>query len=1069
MKYTPSINIEHSQFNPESYIITPNAQGVVGNIVDSFNAGIHSFNIIGSYGTGKSNFILALEDGLAKGSNRLTTNNGQFNGFAKIKFVKIVGDYMSFQNLLTSHLFPTSATDNLFDNLTQYFKEAEKRGEFIFFVIDEFGKLLEYAAKNNPERELYLLQQFAEFINDRKRNAILLTTLHQNFNSYARSLTDSQRNEWTKVKGRFKEIVFNEPVEQLLFLAAKRIQRAPKKELNKGFHKVCELARTTKFVSASVSDETASALYPLDLFAAQALAISIQRYGQNERTLFSFLEATGTGSFQTFQEGNHTTYSLADVYDYDIYNFYSYLSEVNADSAAWTSMRVSIERIEGLFEGKTAVNAVKIVKTIGMMNLFGNAGVRCTTEQLVLYAKNALGIDEPGAIIDLLTQYKIIRYAEYKSQYILFEGTDVNIEGELLKASGIVPRAKDFLEKLLANFNLPVEFANAAYYHKGTPRYFKYRISAYPLTETPQDEIDGFVNLVFDEGLSLERLKSDTAEVEEAILYVYFKLADKIIDHIWQLDKLAYVQNIIDSHDNVAQKEIGALIAHEQNLLNTSVLNALFDYGDDVVWVYRGQEVRITSKTDFNKRLSIICDDVYRDTPIYINEMVNKHKPSSAISLARVNFLTYLLENSSEANLGFENTKFPPEKTIYLTLLHNTGMHVQVGDDYLLDAPKEHSFQELWRACEAFMESTKEKPRKLLELMKILKSRPFKLKQGVIDLWLPTYLIIRKNDYSLYDENGVYIPVINREVLDLMQRTSAGFSVKAFNVDGVKLDLFNKYREAINLNRDDEFTAESLIETIRPFLVFYKKLNKYAKHTKRLQKTTLKFREALATGTDPEKTFFEDLPRALGFNDTDISENADVLRRYVELLQKAIQELRSCYVNLISRLESAVVEALGLKSKEYASYKVELEQRYSGIKTYLLTDKQKTFLTRILTKAIDRTTWYQSLAYVVLDKQLDGLLDEEEGYLVDNMIHLFKGLQKYIDVSNKDIVGDDNFFQFEMISKDGAIAPQIIQLNEKKTSKARSLESQIDVILTGDSEIDAYALLSIIKRKMGNE
>lgn len=79
-----------------------------------------------------------------------------------------------------------------------------------------------------------------------------------------------------------------------------------------------------------------------------------------------------------------------------------------------------------------------------------------------MYAKNALGIISPEGVIDLLAQHKIIRYAEYKSQYVLFEGTDVNIESELLKASGIVPRSKDVVDKLLENFSLPVEFANAA-------------------------------------------------------------------------------------------------------------------------------------------------------------------------------------------------------------------------------------------------------------------------------------------------------------------------------------------------------------------------------------------------------------------------------------------------------------------------------------------------------------------------------------------------------------------------------------------------------------------------------
>ena len=355
------------------------------------------------------------------------------------------------------------------------------------------------------------------------------------------------------------------------------------------------------------------------------------------------------------------------------------------------------------------------------------------------------------------------------------------------------------------------------------------------------------------------------------------------------------------------------------------------------------------------------------------------------------------------------------------------------------------------------------------ELIKILRSRPFKLKQGVIDLWLPAFLIIKKNDYSLYNDTGIYIPTITREVLDIMQKSPAGFSIKAFNVEGVKLDLFNKYREALNLTQGAEFTAESLIETIKPFLLFYKKLNKYAKYTKRLQKSTVRFRTALASAKDPEKTFFEDLPRALGFRDTEIAENTDVLMRYVELLQKSIRELRMCYSNLINRLEEVLVEELGLQSKDYASYKVELEQRYTSIKTYLLTERQKTFLTRILAKNTDRTTWYQSLAYIVLDKQLEALLDEEEAYLMDNLVHSFKELLKYVEISNKGLTNEDNFFRFEMISNDGTATQQIVQLSSVKTKQAKTLEEKINKFLSGDREIDAYALLSIIKKKLNND
>ena len=176
-----------------------------------------------------------------------------------------------------------------------------------------------------------------------------------------------------------------------------------------------------------------------------------------------------------------------------------------------------------------------------------------------------------------------------------------------------------------------------------------------------------------------------------------------------------------------------------------------------------------------------------------------------------------------------------------------------------------------------------------------------------------------------------------------------------------------------------------------------------------------------------------------------------------------------CYSNLINRLERILVEELGLKSKEFASYKSELDQRYSSIKTYLLTERQKTFLTRVLAQTTDRVTWYQSLAYVVLDKQLETLMDEEEAYLIDNLVHSFKELLKYAELSNKGLTSDDNFFRFEMIANDGVSTQQVIQLSTAKAKQAKALEAKIDLLLSGDSDIYAYALLSIIKKKLNND
>lgn len=1072
MKYIPSVNIEQTIFDEENYIITQNARCVVGNIINSFNSGIHSFNVIGSYGTGKSSFILALEHSLKNPHYPLTENIGQFNGFKDFEFLKIVGDYASISSVVSEHLPQKCYSKNIFDSLLAFYNDIVAQGKFLVIVIDEFGKILEYAANNNPEKELYTLQKLAEFVNDSTKNMILLTTLHQNFSSYAKGLSESQRNEWIKVKGRFGEIVFNEPVEQLLHLAAARLEGRSSRRLNKRFDKLFEIAKESKFISSTFKYDIADKLYPMDMFAAQALTLAIQRYGQNERTLFSFLETQGGGSLNEFEEHPYKTYSLADVYDYAIYNFYSYLSEVNSDSSSWSAMRVALEKVEGLLDLEHISAASKIIKSIGLLNLFGSAGVSIPKTKFETYAKSALGIENPKELLDLLERHQIIRFAIYKSQYVIFDGTDVNIEYELLRAAGRVPRSKDIVSKLTKNFDLPYEFANSIYYKKGTPRHFQYCISEQPITISPANEIDGYINLVFNSNvMAVENIIEYSSKCEDAVLFACFKQTDSIISHIWEIDKLEYVLEFaIDDKDTVAQREVKSLLAYEKELLNNCVLNSLFSFKEDVVWIYKGGIIKIDSKKHFNKMLSAICEDIYSQTPIFINEMANKHKPSGAMSQARIKLLGKLLEESNNADLGFETDKFPPEKTIYKTLLQNTGIHRMQFGTYNLQAPNDKSFLALWKVCEDFMLSTSDKPKKIGELSKLLKVRPFKLKQGFIDLWLPTYLIIKKNDYSLYDSNNTYIPTLNREVLDILQKSPNDFSVKAFNVEGVKLNIFNQYRRFVGASGDAEFTTESLIETIRPFLVFYNKLDKYAKHTKKLNKnSSIRFRDVLARAKDPEKTFFEDLPRALGLRESQLAENEEVLKRYVELIQTAIRDLRSCYIGLIERLESAIINALNLKSTDFVSYQKELVLQYSSIKTHLLTNKQKAFLNRVTAETSDRKTWFESISYIILDKKLESLLDEEEEYLIDNLIFSFKNLLKYVDISKFNVDENNKFFRVELISKGGGLQSQVVILNPKKESKVIELEAKINTLLSGEDDVEIHALLNILKKKMNDD
>ena len=184
-----------------------------------------------------------------------------------IEIKNIVGDYTELSTLLRRSLNVESTTNSVLDELKVYYNKCQKQGKFLLIVIDEFGKVLEHAAKNNPEKELYFLQKLAEFVNVPSRQVLLLTTLHQNFSAYAKGLTESKVNEWKKVKGRFKEITFVEPIEQLLYLAAKQMQGNKYSEVPSNAKVLYELAKSTGYVSNDFPIDTAIQLYPLDLFS----------------------------------------------------------------------------------------------------------------------------------------------------------------------------------------------------------------------------------------------------------------------------------------------------------------------------------------------------------------------------------------------------------------------------------------------------------------------------------------------------------------------------------------------------------------------------------------------------------------------------------------------------------------------------------------------------------------------------------------------------------------------------------------------------------------------------------
>lgn len=1070
--FSPSVNIIRDINKSLHYIPTSNTKRIYNQILNSYSTtSARSFNLIGSYGTGKSAFLLAFERQLTQGREQelyFGKLNGAFKGIKNFDFINIVGDYSSiiesFANKI--NIKKDITAENVIQQFDKYYQKKHDENNCVLIIIDEFGKHLEYAVSNEPEREMYFIQLLAEYVNDSRKNILFITTLHQNLDAYGATLDNIQRQEWNKVRGRLKELPFVEPVEQLLTLAADHITQAKfSKDYKTDYNDVLQSIENAKLfpLKTGFTEELARKLYPLDILAASVLTIALQKYGQNERSLFSFLLTNDYLGINDYNFQDNDVYHLSAVYDYLLHNYYSFLfTKYNPHYTQWAAIRSAIERVEGMFSDNI-VDTCNIVKTIGLINIFSPESSVLNDSFLENYGLKVLKINSVKTIIDELVNKKIIRYAEYKKKYILFEGSDLDIDLALKEAEVAIDINPDLLSPLNEYFDFPYIAAKSVQYETGSPRFFEFCITSEPITKHGKNKIDGFINLVLSYKIDNAIEVIQSLEHGEAILYGVYHNTKEISNILWEIDKIKHViENIHD--DFVAKRELQNLLSYQIDQLNSEVFNSF--YNNNIRWFFNKTEVQITNPKQLNKILSDISRQVYPYTPIFKNELINRNKLPASITVARKNFFKALVENWAIEDLGFPGDKYPPEKMIYITLLKNTGIHSKSKGGYGFSAPKNYgNFNELWKESINYLRSTKTRKRSIAEFYDVLSKAPFHLKRGFIDFWIPAFLFMQRDDYSLFLDDR-YIPFFSEEIMELIVKTPKNVSIKAFNIDGVKLDLFHKYQEMVN-DKEGDVSNNSFINAIRPFLVFYKNLPEYSKQTKNLNLHTQRLREAIALSKEPEKTFFEDFPRSLGFVDIDLNSNQETLKNYIEKLQNSINEIKSSYDNLLSEIEAEILDALGFHSIEFEKLITKISKRFISIKENRLAQHQRTLLTRLTNTNVDRIQWISSIVQVLIGKPASKLIDGDVPIVCDRIKEAVKELDDLCDLANADTHDNTtNLFKFTLTEAGKGAKSRIIHITDKKKSDLQNIKNNIANQLTDDRDKNIEVLLSLIHEEL---
>jgi hypothetical protein len=851
------------------------------------------------------------------------------------------------------------------------------------------------------------------------------------------------------------------------------------KAFRKNFEKGVSVVLKNNLVgNSSVANiEMLERLFPLDPMAADIITKSLQKFGQNERSLFTFLDSP---ELVASIEANDI-FDVSDCFDYLTQNLIGEIEdgERNSFKPQFKAASLALERAEFLFED-TYPGAAAIIKTICLVNIFSPAVGVLDEKSLGAYGELFLQISEANSIIDKLVNKKIIKYSNHRSKFNFIEGTDVDIEQELINANKFVDADFDLVSRLKVHFNFALIPAKRVQFELGTPRFFGFNFfDEIPNTvETPKGEIDGYINLIFTKKRIETQLREYCNTQRACQVFVLYKEIDEIHDALFQLDKINFLLN------KFGDDKVAARILNEEKLFKLSDLKslvegALFSKDSRVKWIwntaideqYEGGR-SVSSLTSLNRLLSDACEVAYPNTPKYLNEMVNREYLSSPILTARKALIRQMIASGDQIDLGFSNTLFPPEKTIYLSLLKNTGIHKSKGLHAEYGNPTDDSFKPLWKVSNEILLSSTEGRISILDFFERLREGDFKLKQGFLDFWVSVFLIIKKEDYALYSDSGEYIPMLTSDVMDLVHKTPGKFFIKALSTTGVKSDYLAFYKELVGYNESNIKGLQSSYITIYGnFLRFYRGLEEYAQKTKSISLQAQGVRKAIASAQDPETALFTDIPEALGFYGLEKGDKR--ISEFLQSLQNAIREIRSAYDILIDSIQQDICSSLELNvDLVFENFKEAITNRYSKLNRNLILNEQlKLFFTRLVSPLDVKKAYWESLSDVILGKKLDKINDEEVVVLVDRIKDMLSKLDDLAPLHALSFESEGKtYYQMTIVDASGTGSfKKNILLDEKKRTKANELNKKIQSLLSSDGELNKMVLLELLQKLIGNK
>lgn len=903
-----------------------------------------AFTWTGPYGSGKSSLVVALSALLSSSNDMRSAATKAVGKAAASEIWKAMAPGQKGWDIVAVVGRRDNPTDVLKEALQRTFQsdvDAKKtwgEGSVVEFLeqkaesyvsgeggvivfVDEMGKLLEAAGQN--QGDIYVFQQLAEAACRSNGRLVLVGILHQAFDEYANKLSREARDEWLKIQGRFVDLPVNVAGEEHIELISQAIvtDAPPKAHLSLSSAVGSHIARRRKGTSKHIG-QVLNACWPLHPVTAALLGpLSRRRFGQNQRSIFGFLnsaEPYGFSDFLTHADAK-SLYRPDALWDYLKNNLEPSIM-ASPDVHRWALGAEAVERCESL--GGDSVHAA-LLKTIAVVDLLKDRSGIVPSFEILAACLSSFGESQLNEALDQLAAWSLIIYKKHAGSYAIFAGSDFDIDSALEEV--LVGKQAIDIDALRSLADLHPILAKRHYHKTGTMRWFDIDIATVSSLKAciheysaPNGTIGEFLLVIPDAG---EDQKEAERKCQEAAkLNANSEIVIGLSHHAWNITSLtrelvAYEQLQRDKTelqgDPVARREIQTRVANLQSALNAELQRAF----DNALWFHKSfSKPKRLMWDEVNTLASELASKLYPKAPRIFNELINRIKPSSSAVAAQNVLLKRMVSNEGEERLAIEG--YPAEAGLFVSTLEATGLYKKFQGEWAFHPPvdnDEANLHPIWAEASSYLEKNADRSVTIAEIYDLWRKPPYGVREGLMPTLAVAFILSMKRNVAFY-RDGIFQARFKDLDVEYLAKDPASVQVRWMDLSDVSRKLLSELAEVVR-ELDGENRLENLepIDVGRGLIAIFDSLEPWTQRTMRLSSNAIHMRTVFKKANDPNRLIFNDLPALVG-DGADVSNPAH-LSSVVENVRLALGEMVSAYSEMLTRFVDSMLDELHVPNR----------------------------------------------------------------------------------------------------------------------------------------------------------